>query len=131
MPLLRDIQTEWWMIALQTVRAHVPASLGRSPLASHCQAIQRGNGTHSEQNTSTTPDRKVDQFHQPPHRAMLQVNRRMISASRARIHHSGEKLGQHADGCACRVHPGGETRMLITHGMWQDMLFEEIKERFG
>src|SRR5712692_4392572 len=131
MPLLRDIQHEWWMIALQTVRAHVPAILGRSPLASHCQAIQRGNGTTSDQNTSTTLDRKVDQFHQPPHRAMLQVNRRVIPASRARIHHGGEKVCQHADGCASWVDPGGEARMLVAHGMWQDMLHEEVKERFG
>jgi hypothetical protein len=54
-----------------------------------------------------------------------------ISSCCARIHHRSEKVGQYADGCASRIHPGGKSRMLVAHGMRQDMLLEEIKERFS
>ena len=55
----------------------------------------------------------------------------MIPTGCTRIHHGCEQICQHADGCACWVDPGSETRMLIAHGMRQNMLLEEIEERFG
>ena len=131
MPLFRDVEHQWRMVTLQAFRAHIPAIGFCSPVASHRQAVQRGNGTTTDQNACAALDRKVDQFHQPAHHAVLQVDRRVISSGCTRIHHRGEKVCQHADGCACRVDPGGEARMLVAHGMRQDMLLEEIEQRFG
>src|SRR6266536_202061 len=131
MPLFRDIECERWMMALQAFSAHVPATLSRCPAAGHRQTIQRGNGATTDQDASATLDWKVDQFHQPAYRAVFHINRRMISPGGTRIHHGSEKVCQHADGCACRVDPGGETRMLVAHGMRENMLLEEVEERFG
>ena len=100
-------------------------------MASYRQAVQRGNRATTDQDARAALDGKVDQFHQPAHHAVLHVDRCMISSGCARIHHRSEKVCQHADGCACRVDPGGEARMLVAHGMRQDMLLEEVEERFG
>src|SRR5216683_2665723 len=119
------------MVALQAFRAHIPAIHRCCPVTSHRQAVEGGNRATSDEYASATLDGKVDQLHQPAHYAVLYIDRCMIPSGGTRIHHSCEKIGQHTDGCACRVDPGRETRMLVAHGMWQDMLLEEIKQRFG
>src|SRR5260370_29500112 len=119
------------MRARQAFRAHIPATLSRCPMASHCQAVQGSNRATTYQNARASFDRKTDQLHQPAHRAVLQVDGSVIPSGSARIHHRREKLGQHTDGRASWIDPGSESRMLVAHGMRQDMLLEEIKERFG
>src|SRR5216683_1396149 len=119
------------MLALQPLFPHIPAVLRRSTMTSHRQAIERGHRTTAYQESRAALDREVDQFHQPAHYTVLQVDRGVIPTGGARIHHRLQELGQHPDGRACRVDPGGETRVLVAHGMRQDVLLEEVEERLG
>ena len=131
MPLFRDVENQPGVLALQALLAHVPAMLGCRPVARHRQAVQRGHRAAAHQQPGATLGGEVDQFHQPAHHAVLQVDGGVVASGGARVHHCRQELGQHADGRGGRVDPGGEARVLVAHGVRQDVLLEEIQQRLG
>ena len=123
--LLRGIDHEAGMVALQPLGADIPTIVPRCLEACGGKRVEVRSRPAAEQNAETVRRRKASQLHQPARHAHIEEDAGMVIAVEPGVHGARDKIRQGTERCDTGADPGIAARMGDRDRPGQDFIAQE------